>query len=281
MGYRKEDAYRRLRYLVETHIKSERRPAADDLLDFLWQDGRGSFFVAPASSRKAYHMCQFGGLALHTINLILILLDTVEGLFGGRISGLTWGTEPHESAQDLDAWRESAVIVGLCHDLNKTRLFNIPRYVPAQKLKSGKDPTNPYEYSGSDPSGGDGHRPALGNVESLLVALVGGGFTEWRADELQAVLWVEGKYDRAYDQHVGGKEHALTLMAHWADMASSHIVERVEPVRRGKKTLRSSFAGIEEPDLVPDPFDGRPPGVIEEQSTEEKAAQITLANTGK
>lgn len=79
------------------------------------------FFLAPASSRRAYHSCFPGGLAVHSLAVAQNAVRLADVLFPGR-----W-----------PRWR--VLFCGLFHDLGKAGPAGMPNYIPvSEKWKREK-----------------------------------------------------------------------------------------------------------------------------------------------
>lgn len=85
--------------------RSIKREGIDDLLNWLMET---DFFTAPASTR--YHGCFEGGLALHSLNVLVQLNDLAE----------LYGLGENDGIQDPD---ESIAIVALFHDICKAGCY--------------------------------------------------------------------------------------------------------------------------------------------------------------
>lgn len=230
MSYNKSEMVAKFHAIVEKYVGPRRIDGVKKLLNHL--ENSSDFFTAPASSKKMFHLCCYGGLAMHTYNFILCMLDEVESLFGDRkIEGLFWGNTPDKSMAHIETLRESAVIVGLCHDLNKSKIWGKCYYVP-NFLKGGKQ-------SDAEPYRVTADRVALGSMQQILLAHE---FIDLKGDEAQAIRYAEGLYDSSYRQDIGNKEELLTYLAHFADMKASQIVEYVNPWTRDHTTFREHLA---------------------------------------
>lgn len=237
----KEKLESRLRRLVEVHVTT-RKDQVDALIDRL---AAGDFFFTPASTTPNYHMATYGGLAMHSINFIQAMIGLVE-LMQEQISTghVGWGaslfSDQDRKAKDC----ESAVIIGLCHDLNKTTQFGKGYYRP-NILKNGeKSDSKPYERISRFRLGG--------NLESLTLA---SRYIDLYPEEAQAIAWCEGLYNRQFTTEVP-EPHYLTHLAHMADMMTSHIIERKEEPARMDRTL----------------------GQFEDDLNREKPTRVTLAS---
>lgn len=226
MPYNKDDMYAQFVALVELHVGPKRKDQVLKLLEY--QRDKGGFFSAPASSKKQFHMAEHGGLAMHSWNFIQVFLGMLDNVFGAEsMTRYRWGNTPDKSATDMRTLKESAVIIGLCHDLNKTKLFGSDYYLPNMTKQSGySKPSESEPYKTSD-------RTALGSLVQVALAM---SFIDLKPDEIQAIRYAEGLYDYSYRGDIGNKEEFLTILAHHADMQSSQIIEWCNPWTRDHTT---------------------------------------------
>ena len=202
--------------LVETHVKGPRQAQVQTLVTRLDKSG---FFRSPASSAPSKHLACAGGLAQHSWHVVHAMMVLADDLFTTPAFDFTCPPAPSASNK-LDLY-ESCVIVGICHDLNKANIFGSELYVPNILKDKTQSTAKPYEKC---------DRPALGgNIESIMIA---SRYIDLKPDEVQAIAWCEGLYNRQYMVDVAGKEFFLTLIAHMADMMSAHIVENHQPLVR-------------------------------------------------
>lgn len=216
----KQELIARLNRLVLDNVSTRREQA----LALCSRLEKGDFFWAPASTNPNYHLAVRGGLAMHTINFIKCMIGLVD-LVHDQIkstSYLGWAG-PVDWSQERN--HESAVIIGLCHDLNKTTLFGKGYYRP-NMLKSGQQSdSKPYERIDRFRLGG--------NLESLMLAH---HYIDLYPEEMQAIAWCEGLYNRQFTTEVPNP-HYLTHLAHMADMMSSHVLERQEAPALTDRTM--------------------------------------------
>lgn len=218
---------------MSQHVTEARRPDVVKLLEHLRD--KTDFFQTPASSRANLHMACYGGLAVHCMNMALVFLAQVEMLFGeNRIKGLVWGG-PVDKSMDIARLRESAVIISLCHDLNKVKLWGRCYYTP-NILKTTKKPSDTQPYNKAE------GRVALGSTEQVMLTTT---FINPKADEIQAIRYAEGLYDRSTMSDIGNREELLTFLSHFADMISAQIVEWPEGWKRDHTQWRDAITGPE------------------------------------
>lgn len=196
---------------------------------------RTDFFDAPASTKKRFHMACEHGLAMHcwnVINLMQRFLDATLSDFSR--ADCYWAAPPDMASMDLQRLKESAFIVGLCHDLNKTTVWGERMYVE-NMLKNGRSEAEPWKKTD--------RRVKLGSTDQVLLAAE---FIDLKPDEVQAIRYIEGVYDRSFLQDVDASFEMLTLAAHHADIMASHVVEAVDPWTRSHLTwgYHLSSAGV-------------------------------------
>lgn len=167
----------------------------DGMEDLLGAMDVWGFFEAPCSGGN--HLCKPGGLAEHSLNVFETAMTLAQALPG------------------VDMWKlDSVAISALLHDLGKVGDYGRPMYVE-NILKSGKQ-------SESKPYKRNPDLTAVPHaVRSIKLATLYIDLTE---DEEWAILTHDGLYDfMKYD--IKGHETWLSLIIHWADMWSSHILE--------------------------------------------------------
>lgn len=181
--------------IIKTSLLKTKRAGVEDLIGFMEQIG---FFTAPCSGGN--HLCKEGGLAEHSCNVMFTAEKMSVSLIGGK--------------RITPEIRNSIVIAALLHDLGKCGDYGKQLYV-ANILKSGKQSeAKPFKRN-----------PDLTNVphaiRSIKLATLFINLTE---DEEWAILTHDGLYDfMKYD--IKGHETWLSMLIHWADMWSSHVIE--------------------------------------------------------
>ena len=176
-------------------LKSTNRPGMDELIEAMEE---GGFFTAPCSGGQ--HLAEEGGLAKHSLNVFDTAIDMSLGLSQGKF--------PPKELKD------SLTIVCLLHDLGKMGQYGKANYVE-NILKSGKQSTSkPYKTN-----------PDLlyldHEVRSVVIVQQYIDLTE---EEQQAILWHNGLYGN-FRYQIQGKETALYLILHFADMWASRVIE--------------------------------------------------------
>ena len=177
--------------IIKEKLLATGRPGMEDLLDYMDENG---FFDSPCSGK--FHLCEKGGLAEHTVNVI----TQAEMLFGCLCPvGVDYA---------------SVVIAAALHDLGKMGQFGKPNYVE-NVLKGGKTSTSaPYKTNGD-------LLYVDHEIRSIAIAQM---FIELTEEEQFAILYHNGMYGNlkyAYN----GKETPLSLIIHWADMWAARVVE--------------------------------------------------------
>ena len=176
-------------------LKSTNRPGMDNLIEAMEE---GGFFTAPCSG--GYHLAREGGLAEHSLNVLNVAMDTTVGLFK---------VEPLPKVS-----RDRLIIVCLLHDLGKMGQSGKANYVQ-NTLKSGKQSVSkPYKTN-----------PDLLYVDhEVRSVVIAQQYIELTEEEQQAILWHNGLYGN-FRYQIQGKETALYMILHFADMWASRIME--------------------------------------------------------
>lgn len=169
------------------------------------------FYEAPCSAGN--HLSKPGGLAEHSLNVAHYAMKLLKA----------WYEEPYYTK-----WADSVIICALLHDIGKCGQFQKPGYVP-NIIKDGRptkaDPVQKYKQSEDKPYKVN---PDLLNVphEIRSVTII----TEYIAlteEEYHAILYHNGLYGPLY-REINGKETALYMILHFADMWCSRIIEEEE-----------------------------------------------------
>ena len=205
----KEDftAKARIEAMLRLAIKEDPE-GAERLLKHMEEIG---FYEAPCSG--ANHLARVGGLAEHSLNVAHYAVVLLKA----------WYEEPFYTQ-----WLDSVVICSLLHDIGKCGQFGKPGYVP-NMVKDGRptkaEPEQKYKQSEDKPFKTN---PALLHVphEVRSVAIIQ-QFIELTEEEQHAILYHNGLYGPFY-RDISGKETALYMILHFADMWCSRIVESEE-----------------------------------------------------
>lgn len=183
----------------------DRRESMKCLLNRMEKIG---FYEAPCSGGN--HLAKAGGLAEHSLNVTRYALSLLN----------VWYEEPY-----ITQWTDSAIICGLLHDIGKCGQFEKPGYVP-NIVKDGRptkaDPVQKYKQSDGKPFKVN---PDLLNVphEIRSVTIIN-EYIALTEEEYYAILYHNGLYGPLY-REINGKETALYMILHFADMWCSRIVE--------------------------------------------------------
>lgn len=178
--------------LLRKHVK---RDGVEDLINYLLNES--DYFIAPAST--VYHLCEEGGLAQHSLNVLMNLMRLNEAMSTGISI-------------------ESIVLCGLMHDLCKTNF-----YVPF--MKNVKDDNGQWvqkeSYQVQD------EFPAGHSEKSLFILM---RFIKLTEEEILAINWHMGGFDsRAKD--VGClrdafSKYPLVPLLHTADLLACYLTEK-------------------------------------------------------
>lgn len=181
--------------IIRDRLLSTKREGIEDLLQYMADIG---FLTSPASTQ--YHGAYEGALAQHSINV----LECAEKL------GVAWlGGEEYNKIQN------SVVICALLHDLGKCGQFGKPLYVP-NILKSGKvSETKPFETN----------KDLMTLPHEVVSVIEATKFIDLTEEEQRAIAWHNGLYG-CFKYDIQGKENALYMIIHFADMWASRIVEK-------------------------------------------------------
>jgi hypothetical protein len=169
-------------------------PRRTQVLEMLAGDFGNEYFTAPASSNVNFHLCEVGGLARHSLNVVSNLLQLSMIFAKGRWS------------------REKLIFCGLFHDLGKAGDGERPYYVSTKeewKLKRGS------LYDINKPC------VAMPTSERGLYVLQRHGVT-LDHEEYLAIRLNDGQYaeeNRWYSM----KEPELALLVHMADLWSTKM----------------------------------------------------------
>lgn len=167
------------------------RHGMDELIECM-EDG--GFYEAPCSG--AHHLAEEGGLLIHSLNV----LDAARAL------NSVWG---HEVADD------SLTIIALLHDLGKMGDHGKPNYVE-NYLTGGKRSEK---------------KPFTTNSELVYIphevrsVMIAERYIRLSEEEEQAILWHNGLYG-SFKYDIQGKETAMYMVLHFADMWASRIIEQ-------------------------------------------------------
>lgn len=181
--------------IIKESLLKTGREGMEHLIAFMDEIG---FFTAPCSGGN--HLCREGGLAEHSMNVMLTAEKMSVSLIGGK--------------NITPEIRNSIVIAALLHDLGKCGDYGKQLYID-NILKSGKkSEAKPFKRNKD-----------LTNVphavRSVKLATLYIDLTE---DEEWAILTHDGLYD-FMKYEIMGHETWLSMLIHWADMWSSKVIE--------------------------------------------------------
>jgi 23S rRNA maturation-related 3'-5' exoribonuclease YhaM len=196
-----EELYMDKEILKEEYIKllkSTERTGIDKLINYLDENG---FFESPCSGQ--YHLCEEGGLLLHSLNV----WHEADKLYN-VLSDSTFSSD-------------SIILTSLLHDIGKIGQFGKPNYVPnmISDRKGGfiQSEKKPYETNKN-------LLPVPHEIRSIQIASI---FIDLTEEENFAILHHNGMYgDLKYQ--LSGKERPLQMLLHFADMLASRVVEKGE-----------------------------------------------------
>lgn len=172
-------------------LVNTKREGIENLLTYMEKEG---FFTSPCSTR--YHLACEGGLCEHSLNVYHIMKSVNDAL-------------------KTNIFDESIVICALLHDLGKMGDYGKRNYLP-NVLKSGKvSEAEPYQVNKNLSS-------IPHEVRSISIAR---RFIRLTEAEEDAIIKHNGLYGN-FKNEIQGKETALYLMLHFADMWASRIIEK-------------------------------------------------------
>ena len=158
-----------------------------------------SWLSSPASTK--YHLNKEGGLLEHSVGVAETMLKLRETL------------TPEIS-------EESCVIVGLLHDAGKIGMPGKPRYLKNDNEWEIKKRGMTYKINPEEVYMG------LAARSLYLIAK----YIPLSDSEAQAILYHDGQYVES-NREVAHHEMPLTLLAHFADLWTAHILEEGLPVK--------------------------------------------------
>jgi hypothetical protein len=179
----------------------QREEQVQRLVDVL--ESETNWLDAPASTR--FHLSTPGGLLEHSVGVAKTLLKLRECL--GRAVP-----------------EESCVIVGLFHDAGKAGLPGQPYYIKNtvewEIRKLGKFYTI---------------NPSIRNMGIAVRSIyLVSKYVDLSPDEAQAIVYHDGQYIDD-NKCVAHRESALTLLVHWADYWTAHVIEGKLPVWKNQR----------------------------------------------
>ena len=186
--------------MIKMILSKIKREGMEDLICVMEEKG---FFKAPASSGGGKHSAEEGGLAKHSLNVLMIAEKLSVSLIGGK-----------NITKDF---RQSLEIVCLLHDLGKCGDHGKALYVP-NILKSGEQSkAKPWERNKD-----------LTNIpHATRSVLIANRWIDLTEEEEYAIMYHDGLYDRETGGYavLPGHESKLLMLLHWADMWASRVTE--------------------------------------------------------
>ena len=180
-------------YVVD-RLRETEREGIDDLIEYMEDIG---FFNAPCSA--GHHLaCEFG-LVHHTRNVMMLAENIGYHLLGKK---------------EYEKIKDSVTIAAALHDLGKCGQFGKPLYVP-NILKSGEQSDKkPYEQN----------KDLMTLPHEVVSVVEATKFIDLTEEEQRAIAWHNGLYG-CFKYDIQGKETALYMIIHFADMWASRITE--------------------------------------------------------
>lgn len=179
------------RYTALKEQVAERRASFHAFVDML--ETETNWLTSPASTR--YHLNEEGGLLEHSVGVTETLLE-FRNFLGPEIT------------------IESCVIVGLFHDVGKIGMPGKPLYIENENEWEVRNRNMTYKTNSEVVQMGLAARSLY--LVSKYIPL--------SDPEAQAILYHDGQYIED-NKGVAHKEEPLTLLAHWADYWTAHIIE--------------------------------------------------------
>lgn len=187
-------------------LMSTGRERMEDLIGEMEDIG---FFTAPASGGN--HSYQEGGLALHTMNAMMIAEKIGVALLGGK---------------KYNEVQNSVIISVLLHDLGKCGDFGKQLYIP-NMVQDGRptkaDPVQKYKQSEKKPWK---RNPDLTNVpHGIRSAIIAERWIDLTEEEEYCIMYHDGLYEPSNVAVIKGCETPMLMIVHWADMWASRVLE--------------------------------------------------------
>lgn len=189
---------------IQIYTKNIHRDGSDKLLKWLETT---DFFEAPAST--AFHLCEPGGLCLHSLQVYKRLLAdyTLEKRMCGLSDELS-GTE-----------NETIAICALLHDICKTSFYKLSKRNVKNEI-TGKWESVPY-YTVDD-------QLPYGHGEKSVYMLQ--GFMKLSREEAMSIRWHMGGFDDSvkagsYSQSKAYNKYKLAVLLHIADLKATYLDE--------------------------------------------------------
>lgn len=185
------------RYAALKEQVAERRASFHAFVEML--ETETNWLTSPASTR--YHLNEEGGLLEHSVGVTETLLEFRNFL-----------------APEITS--ESCVIVGLFHDVGKIGMPGKPLYIENENEWEVRNRNITYKTNSELVQMGLAARSLY--LVSKYIPL--------SDPEAQAILYHDGQYIED-NKGVAHKEEPLTLLTHWADYWTAHIIEEKRDCR--------------------------------------------------
>jgi putative nucleotidyltransferase with HDIG domain len=179
------------------------RPGIENLIKAMEE---GGFFTAPCSG--AYHLCNEGGLAEHSLNVYNSLIQLNDSLEAG-----------------LD--EKSMILIALLHDLGKMGDHGKPNYVANYvRSKSKNKETGEYDMVISSSKPFETNKELNYEEHEIRSVIIAERYISLTEDEETAILHHNGLYGKL-DSSFGSyfDKHQMSFLLHVADMWCSRFVE--------------------------------------------------------
>lgn len=182
-------------------LESTERMGINNLIGYMELNG---FFEAPSSG--AYHLCEEGGLAKHSMN-VYEAARKVKDAIGADVSD------------------QSIIICALLHDLGKMGDHGKQNYVPNMvRSKTKNKETGEYDMVQSSSKPYETNKDLLYIEHEIRSIAIAERFIDLTEEEEFAILYHNGMYGQL-KYNYSGKETPLSMIIHFADMWASRVVE--------------------------------------------------------
>lgn len=172
----------------------------------------GGFYSAPCSG--AYHLCEEGGLAEHTVNVHDKALELA----------MLWTPDDMEGRADF---LNSVSLCAVLHDLGKMGDHHKPNYTPNYvRSKTKNKETGEYDLVQSEAKPYETNKELNYEEHEIRSVIIAERYIELTEDEETAILhhngcW--GKLDSSFSSYYD--KHLLSFIIHTADLFCSRFEE--------------------------------------------------------
>lgn len=182
-------------------LESTERIGMNNLIGHMELNG---FFEAPSSG--AYHLCEEGGLAKHSMNVYEVA-KKVKDAIGADVSD------------------QSIIICSILHDLGKMGDHGKQNYVPNMvRAKTKNKETGEYDMVQSSAKPYETNKDLLYIDHEIRSVAIAERFIDLTEEEEFAILYHNGMYGQLKYSY-SGKETPLSMIVHFADMWASRAME--------------------------------------------------------